>query len=153
MGVWKMVWRNWPKYLDGCPVWTAATGLKKANIKIFLCQSDSQCQDNHFEHRKCPKSPLQAQVMMVWKKSAKMPCWLPSLNSFHRPKFKMSAPIKAQVLGIWKKVVAKLGSKWGLPSLNGHHGPNFWIPNSKNFCGHRIENCLKIILGFEIGHS
>ena len=62
-----MLWRNWPKYLDGCPVWTAATGLKKANIKIFLCPSDCQWQDNHFEHRKCPKSPRQAKVMMVWK--------------------------------------------------------------------------------------
>ena len=71
MGVWKMVWQNWQKYLDGCPVWTAATDLNKANIKIFLCPSDSQWQDNHFEHRKCPKSPLQAQVMMVWKNQPK----------------------------------------------------------------------------------
>ena len=28
---------------------------------------------------------------------------------------------------VWKKVVAKLGSKWGVPSLNGHHRPNFWL--------------------------
>ena len=67
MGIWKMVLWNWPKCLDCCPVWTAATDLNKANIKIFLCPSDSQWQDNHFEHRKCPKSPLQAQVMIVWK--------------------------------------------------------------------------------------
>ena len=60
-----MVLRNWPKYLDGCPVWTAVTGLNKANIKIFLCPSDSPWQDNHFEHRKCPKSPVWAQVMSL----------------------------------------------------------------------------------------
>ena len=62
---------KWPKCLNGCPVWTASTGLNKANIKISLCPSDSQWQDNHFEHRKCPKSPLQAKVMMVWKNQPK----------------------------------------------------------------------------------
>ena len=33
-------------------------------------------------------------------------------------------------MGIWKKVTLKLGTKWGLPSLNGRHGLNFWR-NSK----------------------
>ena len=149
-----MVWRNWPKYLDGCPVWTAATGLKKANIKIFLCQSDSQWQDNHFEHRKCPKSPLQAKVMMVWKNqqnafSVTLFKQLPRAEI--GPKFKnfcahQIANDKTIVLSpenpqkvhsrpkLWafEKVVAKLYSKWELPSLNGRHGPNFWR-NSKIF--------------------
>ena len=29
-------------------------------------------------------------------------------------------------MGVWKKVVAKLGTKWEMQSLNGRHGPNFW---------------------------
>ena len=29
-------------------------------------------------------------------------------------------------MGVWKKVVVKFGTKWGLPSLNGRHRPNFW---------------------------
>ena len=29
-------------------------------------------------------------------------------------------------MGVWKKVLAKLYSKWGLPSLIGRHRPNFW---------------------------
>ena len=52
-------------------------------------------------------------------------------------------------MGFWKKVVAKLGTKWGGPSLNGPHGHNFWW-NSKKLCVHPIENCLEIILGIEI---
>ena len=32
----------WPKCLDNCPVWTAATGTNKANIKIFLCLENVQ---------------------------------------------------------------------------------------------------------------
>ena len=138
-----MVWRNWPKYLDGCPVWTAATGLKKANIKIFLCPSDSQWQDNHFEHRKCPKSPLQAKVMMVWKNQQNAL----SVTVFKQlpraeigSKFKNFCPTtrrsfwalkipKKFILdpsyGRLKKVLAKSVTKWELPSLNGRHGPNF----------------------------
>ena len=59
----------------GYPHWTAATGTNKAKCKIFMCPSDSQWQDNHFEHRKSPKCPLQAQVMgflnRVWQNRPK----------------------------------------------------------------------------------
>ena len=82
------------------------------------------------------------------KKSAKI-CWrYPSLNSCHGHKLGRNVKISVTIgkpttrrlfwavkmskksiagpsYGGLKKVVAKLGSKWGLPSLNGRHGHKF----------------------------
>ena len=65
-------------------------------------------------------------------KSAKMPCWLPSLNSCHGPKFKNFCAhqiandqmILDPSYGRLKNT--KYVTKWGVPSLNSRHGPNFW---------------------------
>ena len=83
------------------------------------------------------------------KKSAKI-CWrYPSLNSCHGHKLGRNVKISVTIgkpttrrlfwavkmskksiagpsYGGLKKVVAKLGSKWGLPSLNGRHGHKLW---------------------------
>ena len=37
--------------------------------KIYQSTSDSQWQDNNYEHWKCPKSTLQAQTTGVWRKN------------------------------------------------------------------------------------
>ena len=39
--------------------------IAKSALTVTLFEQLSQAQNNHFEHIKCPKSPLQAQVMGV----------------------------------------------------------------------------------------
>ena len=89
MGVWKKVWQNWPKCLDSCPVWTAATGTNKANIK--MCPSDDRLwqpmtRQPFWALKMSKKSILGTSYRGLKKgvaKSAKMPWRMPSLYSCH----------------------------------------------------------------------
>ena len=81
-----MVWQNWPKYLDGCPVWTAATVLKKANIKIFVRQIAND--KTSIVSTENVQKVHSRQKLWWFEKISKMPCQLPSLNSCHGPRFK-----------------------------------------------------------------